>query len=319
MVMNNYSSKDLAVVIPTYNRPEKVRDLLDSLAYQNEAVARIIIIDGGESVEDVVETYANRLPIEYYFCNPPGQIRQRNFGIAMLETSTPLVASLDDDIVLEPDAIHCMIDFWNRALDQPAAVAFNITNSPKHRYSRLKALLNMSAKKEGYLLKSGYNTGFGNVNANIKIQYVYGGASVWRLDILKKFSHREIKSKWATCEDLIYSYPIGKLFPLYVCADAKVRHEHVFLNRKDPLVRYRGKNSLLWRLYFIETNTEFSAFLYLFQQAMIVLFRFVRGVLTCNFDEIKYACGQAEGILMGIFIKLKHESIFTLIHEDSST
>jgi glycosyltransferase involved in cell wall biosynthesis len=316
--MRNYSSKDLAVVIPTYNRPEKVRDLLDSLARQNEAIARILIIDGGESVEDVVSAYADRLPVEYFACNPPGQIRQRNYGISMLEPSTPLVASLDDDIVLEPGAIQSMIDFWNGAIDQPAAVAFNITNSPKHRYSRLKALLNMSAKKEGYLLKSGYNTGFGNVNADIKIQYVYGGASVWRLDILKKFPHREIKSKWATCEDLIYSYPIGKLFPLYVCAAAKVRHEHVYLNRKDPLARYRGKNSLLWRLYFIESNPEFSTLLYLLQQALIAPLRFIKGLLTRNFDEIKYASGQAEGILISLFAKLKLKSIFTLIHEDSS-
>jgi glycosyltransferase involved in cell wall biosynthesis len=306
----------MAVVVPTYNRPQKVRELLKSLTEQTVSPGRIIIVDGGKTIEDEVLAFKGYLPVEYHRCEPPGQIRQRNFGISLLEQSTPLVASFDDDIVLEPNALSAMIEFWNNCTEDPAGVAFNIVNNPKHRHSRIKGLLNMSVNEEGKVLKSSYNTGFGNVDKDLRVQFVYGGATVWKLEVLEKFPHREIKSKWATCEDLIYSYPISKLFPLYVCANARVRHEHVFSNQKDPLAKYRGTNSLLWRLYFIESNPEFSASLYLFQQAMIVPWRFIHGLLTQKSEEIKYGYGQAEGILRGMYCKLKKKSIYSLINEE---
>ena len=90
------------MIVPTKDRPEKLATLLESLASQDTRPGRILVIDGGRSVADVVARFAGRLHVEHHVCQPPGQIRQRNLGISLVDDSTPLVASLDDDIVFEP-------------------------------------------------------------------------------------------------------------------------------------------------------------------------------------------------------------------------
>ena len=109
-----YIGQDLAFIIPTKDRPKQVQTVLESIAKQSTPCGRIIIVNGGQSVQDIVMRFADRLPVEYYECHPPGQIRQRNMGISLLDDRTPLVGSLDDDIVLEPKALESMIAFWNR-------------------------------------------------------------------------------------------------------------------------------------------------------------------------------------------------------------
>ena len=44
-----YSAQDVAFIIPTKDRPEKIKNLLDSLARQTVVCSRVIIVDGGES------------------------------------------------------------------------------------------------------------------------------------------------------------------------------------------------------------------------------------------------------------------------------
>ena len=73
-----YGSQDFAIVIPTYKRPQKIKEILENLALQSTACGRIVIVGGGDSVEAVVATFKTVLPVEYRVCRPPGQIRQRN-------------------------------------------------------------------------------------------------------------------------------------------------------------------------------------------------------------------------------------------------
>jgi glycosyltransferase involved in cell wall biosynthesis len=313
-----YTGQDLAFIIPTKDRPEKVKKLLDSLARQTESCGRVIVVDSGESVRDVVMGFSDRLPVEYHICNRSGQILQRNMGISLLDERTSLVGSLDDDIVLEAFSLKAMIEFWNNCTHKPAAVAFNIVNNPKHTYSWIKALLNMSAREEGRVLKSGYNTAFGNVDRDLQVQWVYGGATVWNQEVLKKYPQHDIGSRWATCEDMIYSYPIGKQMPLYVCARAKVKHEHMYASGTDPYANYRGRNAVLWRLYFIQSTPELSAVLFFLSQTVTIPLRLMHGQLFRNMNEMKYALGQAEGFLRGMYYIIRRRDLFPLINEDSN-
>ena len=100
-----YSGSDLAAVIPTKDRPNGVRELLQSLAFQTQRPGRVILVDGGQSVESIVNEFKSSLNIEYYACQPPGQIRQRLMGIEKLNDKTPLVAFLDDEVVFEKETI----------------------------------------------------------------------------------------------------------------------------------------------------------------------------------------------------------------------
>lgn len=75
--MNFYS-----VVIPVFNRPDEVRELLESLTTQTFTNFEVLIIEDGskETCETVVDDFKLKLDIHYYFKENSGQGFTRNFG-----------------------------------------------------------------------------------------------------------------------------------------------------------------------------------------------------------------------------------------------
>jgi len=313
----SYTGEDLAFIIPTKDRPEKLKNLLNSFAIQNEVCGRVIVVDGGKSVRNVVMSFSDRLPVEYYECHPPGQIRQKNLGISLLDNRTPLVGFLDDDIVLEPQALESMVNFWNKCETDTAGVSFNIVNNPPYRHSWARALIGMSSKQRGRVLPSGYNVAITPADEDLKTEWLSGGATVWRNGILKNFTQKEINSRWAICEDIIFSYPIGKKFPLYVCAAAKVRHEHVYDHVTKMKFQYYGRTATLWRFYFVESHIELSRMFFLWMLLGQITARCISGIISFRMSDIQYAIGQIEGAIIGLSALFRGSNLLSFLNEDT--
>jgi glycosyltransferase involved in cell wall biosynthesis len=73
-----------SLIIPVYNRPDEVDELLESLSQSdyNEKF-EIVIIEDGSAIrcEDVVNKYQNKLAISYYFKENSGPGDSRNYGM----------------------------------------------------------------------------------------------------------------------------------------------------------------------------------------------------------------------------------------------
>lgn len=311
-----YSEHDLVIIIPTKDRPGKVKDLLDSISRQSVICGRIIIVASGQDIGSIVDIYKNILPVEYHRSPVQGQIYQRNHGISLLDENTRLVCSLDDDIVLEEGAIASMIAFWNHCEPDTAGVSFNIINAPPFKHTMLKAFIGMSAPKKGQVLASGYNLAASPADRDIRTQWLCGGATVWKKEILKKYINQEVPSRWAICEDVIFSYPIGKEYPLYVCSDAKVRHEHVYDHQAKMKYWYYGRTITLWRLYFVESHPELSKISYFWMIWWQILIRLSMGVFLLRPREIQYACGQLQGVVNGLTALVTGKKLLLLLHDE---
>ena len=72
-----YSCNDIAIIIPTKDRPQKICNLLESIALQKTIPRRIIIVASGQNIEDTVSSFSNKLPVEYYHTDLYGQLIQR--------------------------------------------------------------------------------------------------------------------------------------------------------------------------------------------------------------------------------------------------
>jgi glycosyltransferase involved in cell wall biosynthesis len=309
-----YTSNDLTIIIPTKDRPEKIKDLLDSISIQNVQCHRIIIVDGGKSIETIVRSYKD-LPIEYYLCYPSGQIIQRNLALSKLTDEDKLIAFFDDDLVLMPDSLKYMMNMWNDVESETAGISFNIINSPPVKHTWYKALVGMSSKKMGTILPSGYNVPLSPALENIKTQWLCGGATVWKKSILENNINKEVQSRWAICEDITFSYPIGKKYPMYVCSAAKVRHEHVYDHNKKIDHFYYGRAATLWRLYFVMSNTNLSKTLFFYMIFAQVIIRFFQGVIFFRKDPIVHAFGQIYGCFVGIKVLLRMQNIISVLSE----
>jgi glycosyltransferase involved in cell wall biosynthesis len=71
-----------SVIIPVYNRPNEVDELLTSLQGQTFKDFEVLIVEDGSSnkCESVVEKYKESLNVNYYFKENSGQGFSRNFG-----------------------------------------------------------------------------------------------------------------------------------------------------------------------------------------------------------------------------------------------
>ena len=73
-----------SLIIPVYNRPDEIDELLESLSklYYNEDFEIVIIEDGSSlKCEDVVLEYERKLNISYYYKDNSGPGNSRNFGM----------------------------------------------------------------------------------------------------------------------------------------------------------------------------------------------------------------------------------------------
>ena len=311
-----YFGTDIAFIIPTKDRPEKLRNLLDSFTHQTEKCQRIIVVDGGQSVRDLVVSFSGQLPVEYYECRPPGQIRQRNVGVSYLDDHTPIVGFLDDDIVLEPRATEAILNFWNRCEPDTAGVSFNIVNNPPEKTSWLKCMLGLSSASQGRVMMSGMTTSNSPVQSDLRSQWLCGGATTWKQSIIKKYKQEEILSKWAIGEDLIFSYPVGKIHPLYVCAAAHVRHEHQMDYVSNMKFRFHGRTQTMWMFYFVKSNSDLSILLFLGTSFVRILGKLIIGIFTFKRDPIEFAFGQMEGLIKGIKGLTSKKGMASVLSED---
>ena len=311
-----YSTNDLAIVVPTKDRPDKIRNLLNSLVSQTKRTGLVMIIDSGGNSEKTVREYEEKLQIEYHNSRIPGQIRQRNYGVSLLNDQYLLVAYLDDDIILKEEAIENMIDCWNRKEAETAGIAFNIINNPPYKNVTIKKLIYMGSKSPGKILASGYNVPVNENNETISSEWLCGGATVWRKSILDEYKRDAIKSKWAICEDIIFSYPISKKYPLYVCKNSRVFHDDQPETRKiDIRSIYKGKNATLWRLYFVEQHEELSRTKFTWMIIAQTIIRSIAGLVGIRPNNILFALGQLQALLIGHFTIMTGKSVIILIDE----
>lgn len=97
----------ISLIIPVFNRPGEVDDLLQSLSHQTDKDFEVVIVEDGstQSSLQVVESYADRLDIKYFFKANSGPGPSRNFGCE--EASGNYLIFLDSDCVIPPD--YCSI------------------------------------------------------------------------------------------------------------------------------------------------------------------------------------------------------------------
>jgi glycosyltransferase involved in cell wall biosynthesis len=73
-----------SIIIPVYNRPEEVDELLESLSQSNfNEHFEVVIIEDGSTLkcEDVVQKYNQNLTISYYYKDNSGPGNSRNYGM----------------------------------------------------------------------------------------------------------------------------------------------------------------------------------------------------------------------------------------------
>ena len=104
-------------IIPVYNRPDEVDELLDSLVNQKIKDFEVIVVEDGSDItcQDVCNKYAGRLDLHYYKKPNSGPGQSRNYGVE--RASGEYVIILDSDVVV-PEGYLNAVD--NELAERPA-------------------------------------------------------------------------------------------------------------------------------------------------------------------------------------------------------
>ncbi|MGH1384715.1 glycosyltransferase [Kordia sp.] len=92
-----------SIVVPVYNRPDEVEELLESISKQTfQEDFEVVIVEDGSSqpAKDVVEAYSDSLNISYYFKPNSGPGDSRNYGMKRAKGNYYLI--FDSDCILPP-------------------------------------------------------------------------------------------------------------------------------------------------------------------------------------------------------------------------
>ncbi len=100
-----------SVIIPVYNRPDEVAELLDSLTKQTYRNYEIILVEDGSPVpcEEVVKAYEDRLPVHYYTKPNSGPGQTRNYGAERAKGEYLLI--WDSDILIPEGYFEAIENF----------------------------------------------------------------------------------------------------------------------------------------------------------------------------------------------------------------
>lgn len=103
-----------SIIVPVYNRPDEVDELLQSLTTQTTSDFEVVIVEDGSSLpcEGVCQRYSDKLDIHYFNKPNSGPGQSRNYGAERAHGDYLLV--LDSDVVLPEGYLKAIDDELQR-------------------------------------------------------------------------------------------------------------------------------------------------------------------------------------------------------------
>jgi len=98
-----------SLIIPVYNRPEEIKELLESLVSQTytKNYEIVIVEDGSQKrADEVVLDFQEKLPVQYYYKENSGPGDSRNYGMRKARGNYFII--LDSDCILPPDYLEAV-------------------------------------------------------------------------------------------------------------------------------------------------------------------------------------------------------------------
>lgn len=292
----NYREK-VSFIIPTKDRPEELKNLLLTIKKQSYKPQQIIIVDAGcREIADLITI--DEVSIDYVKVGFASLARQRNKGLEYVLPGITLIGFLDDDIEMQDNAIEEMLKFWQGAPDNLGGAIFNVITDKTPRFWWLKVFFLTGARRLGVVLRSGYNTKICPTERNISTQWLLGGVTVWKREVLERFKFDEWFQGYGLFEDFEYSYRVGKFYRLAVVSKARVKHHYLGIRRKDNYLF--GKMEMINRYYIVKKNTELSILLFYWACFGQLLENLFRTLLEKKGGYLVRAAGNLQGFFQVI-------------------
>jgi glycosyltransferase involved in cell wall biosynthesis len=137
-----------SIIIPVYNRPQEVDELLESLCRQNFKDFEVVVVEDGssEKCDAICEKYADRLALNYYFKPNSGPGPSRNYGAERSQGEYLII--LDSDVIVPENYLETI----KAELDREPCDAFGGPDRAHESFTPIQKAIN-------YAMTSFFTTG----------------------------------------------------------------------------------------------------------------------------------------------------------------
>lgn len=129
-----------SLIIPVYNRPDEVAELLESLALQKCLDFEVIVVEDGSQLtcKNVVEGYQTRLNISYFYKENSGPGLSRNYGAE--RAIGEYLVFLDSDCIVPEEYVAVL----KQACQAEKIDAFGGPDRAHHSFTPIQKAINYS-------------------------------------------------------------------------------------------------------------------------------------------------------------------------------
>ena len=284
----------VTLAICTKDRPEDMESLLTSIQSQTRKPDRIIVADGSDNpIKHVVDKFSE-LPIEYYPVRPPSLPKQRNVCISHLTENDEWVGFLDDDLVLEDNALEGLESFAKENSSY-VGIGLTINNQADLKRSFLREFFMLDKLPGGVFTKSGCPSAIRPSKVDLELEWVYGGATFWKREILQTYKYDEWFDGTGYYEDVDFSYRVSRDHKIALCSSARCFHYHHPV-RKEKMVAL-GEWQLTGWWYFISKASNFNKFFVLWSMVGVAFNNFMMGLLKPGNNRLRSFLGNLKGLI----------------------
>ena len=300
---------NLSVVVPTKNRPNELRNFLNSLWKQDLLPDQLIIIDQSvesNTIRQEVEEKSKQLRININYIhdqNINGLVHAK--AVALTYNNCSIISFYDDDIVMEK---NCLKEMYHAFLDNPEMTAANglILNAPMESLFR-RIIFRLT--HIGIYSDNRREVFYKLVNKSPdqrlpkRLNTLSGGLSFYRKEIFEKVPFDE-KNRFHAYEDKEHSIRLELNFPnsMYLIPKARLYHYHAQTNRESELIKVKNDNIEIIKLFKKFKKKSRLGVDLLF----ILLGLFFYSIFKMlKYRKIKYIFNYFDGINEGLKFKIK--------------
>lgn len=129
---------DLSIIIPVYNRPDEIDELLDSLSLQTRKDFEVVIVEDGSTIkcDKIINKYSHDLDIKYFYKVNSGPGQSRNYGFE--RTTGNYCIFVDSDCIIPKEYIEVILNnLCNSFVD-----AFGGPDKAHNDFSKIQKAIN---------------------------------------------------------------------------------------------------------------------------------------------------------------------------------
>ncbi len=283
----------IAVIVPTLHRSLLLKNFLASLKTQTIQPSVCVIVDQSDNDKTKVlfqDTDLNKIEKVYIHQQERSLLKARNNGIRNCG-DVDFICFFDDDVTLSPDYLEILVKILQNDLAKKYAGCMgtidNIVNS-KSFISKVFMLPHMGS---GMFMPNGMPT-FPHCNREAsETEFVSGGMSMYRADILKSYMYDDKMVGYGYGDDIDLCYRITRKYKFYYEPKAKI-HQVDDVPGRDPGIKHR-KGQLQNIYYLTEKNIGLN-----FKTIILMLWTFIGFTLE---DLVRLKRSAFLGDLLGIW------------------